>query len=64
MLHSTFIQCSTNPVLCLLQRMKVGCVVDAWEKNAESIFRSEVVGREYGVSHSSAWFSLTREGGK
>jgi hypothetical protein len=64
MLHRTFIQCTTNPVLWLLQRMKVDCVADALEKNATSIFRSEVVGREYGVSHSSVWFSLTREGGK
>lgn len=61
MLHRTFIQCSTNPVLWLLQRMKVECVADAVEKNAASIFRSEVVGREYGrkmiVTDSFQWNS-------
>ena len=38
------------------------CVADASEKNAASIFKSEVVGWEYGVSHSSVWFSLGGEG--
>jgi len=37
------------------------CVADASEKNAASIFKSEVVGWEYGVSHSSVWFSLGEE---